>query len=518
MAVLTLAAALGAPAAAQAGTYYAHACSTPAGQTLGPGGWTVERSGPALAADRCGDGAGLEAALDPREVNRPGDFAAWRFDAPAGTSITSTNMEYLGRVGVRSGEDNPRITFGSNAQQFFSIESEGGYDGGVGYAVAGGRFLRMRALCGGTADCRPQDPKARFAIRRVTVELEDTAPPRLLGPATGSLTEPGPRSGVQRIAFSAREDGGGLYRVHVEADGRLIDRVPVDANGGACADLGGWPSSDRDFPAAVPCVREASPAVDVDTARFGPDGEHDVRVRVEDAAGNLTDVWSGRVTTANGEGPNGTGATPDARLTAGVGRSLTRGSVTVRYGRRPQLAGRLTGADGRPIANARLDLLTRVAPTAPYERVGEVRTASDGAYRLTLPAGPSRTVRVGYRARSTDPDYARTADVGVRTIAGLTMRPSTRRTRNRRKVTFRGRLLGAPAGSRKVVEIQVVSRGRWRPVDSDRIDDAGRFAVSYRFLRTFRTETYRFRAIVRKEAGFPYETGRSGIRRVTVRR
>lgn len=515
--IASAAAALAAPATAPAGVYFAHACTTPAGQVIGPGGWTVERDGPTVVRDRCGEGVGLEAALDPARTNRPGEFAAWRVDAPGGASIVAVGMEYLGRVGHRNGEDNPRIIFGTNAQQFFSIESDGGYDGGVFYRVDRGRFLQLRAFCGGTADCRAQDPKSRFAIRRVSVALEDTAPPRLVAPATGPLTEPGPRRGIQRIGFTARDDGGGLYRISVESDGRVVDTQPVNLNGGACADLGGFGTSDRDFPAAIPCLREASPAIGVDTARLGQDGEHAVVVRVEDAGGNQAEVWSGRVTTANDEGPNGVGATPDARLSAGVGRGFRASRVTVRYGRPATLAGRLTTAAGQPIGDARLQLLARVAPSQAFVPAGEVRTGADGGYRAVLPAGPSRTVRVGYRARSIDAGFARIADVKMQTVAGIRMRPSARRTRNGRKVRFRGRLLGARAAPRKVVEVQAFSRGRWRPLGSDRIDRAGRFSVSYRFVRTRRTTTYRFRAIVRKEAGFPYDTGRSRVSRVTVR-
>ena len=45
----------------------------------------------------------------------------------------------------------------------------------------------------------------------------------------------------------------------------------------------------------------------------------------------------------------------------------------------------------------------------------------------------------------------------------------------------------------------------------------GRFAYRYHFTRTFHTTRYAFRAIVRTDAGWQYETGTSPAKHVTVR-
>jgi hypothetical protein len=102
-------------------------------------------------------------------------------------------------------------------------------------------------------------------------------------------------------------------------------------------------------------------------------------------------------------------------------------------------------------------------------------------------------------------------------IAGLTLKPSKRSVRNGRSVAFNGRLLGAPSGSRKVVELQAKVGKRWMTFATTRLRAGGRFTHRYRFVRTSRSRTYSFRARVRQEAGFPYLTGVSKTAKVKVR-
>ena len=81
---------------------------------------------------------------------------------------------------------------------------------------------------------------------------------------------------------------------------------------------------------------------------------------------------------------------------------------------------------------------------------------------------------------------------------------------------FRGSVAGAPQGSRKVVELQVRKGKSWMTFRSTRLR-SGRFSESYKFTRTVGTAKYVFRARVRAEAGFPFNTGESKQVRVTVR-
>ena len=93
---------------------------------------------------------------------------------------------------------------------------------------------------------------------------------------------------------------------------------------------------------------------------------------------------------------------------------------------------------------------------------------------------------------------------------------ATRRVRPGGKVRFRGRLKGRPVPKRgKLVELQAFDGGRWRTFAQPRSKPDGRYRSAYRLRRTFGPRTFRFRARVRREAGYPYELGYS--RRVSVR-
>ena len=86
-------------------------------------------------------------------------------------------------------------------------------------------------------------------------------------------------------------------------------------------------------------------------------------------------------------------------------------------------------------------------------------------------------------------------------------------------MTFYGRVRGRrtlPAG--KLVELQVYTRRRWRTFAQPRANPrSGNWTYRYRFEAIRGTVSFRFRARLRAEAGFPYDLGTSRRVRVTVR-
>jgi hypothetical protein len=69
----------------------------------------------------------------------------------------------------------------------------------------------------------------------------------------------------------------------------------------------------------------------------------------------------------------------------------------------------------------------------------------------------------------------------------------------------------------KLVELQAFDGGRWRTFAQPRSRRDGRYKASYELRRTFAPRSFRFRARVRREAGYPYELGYSRKVRVRVR-
>ena len=139
-----------------------------------------------------------------------------------------------------------------------------------------------------------------------------------------------------------------------------------------------------------------------------------------------------------------------------------------------------------------------------------------GIYKVRIPAGPTRTLRLEAHAPGVNALACTTAT--VRTKAGVRLK-ATKRVRPGGRVRFRGRLLGKPIPARgKLIELQAFDGGRWRVFASPRTGSKGKFKTSYKLRRTFGPRTFRFRARVRREMGYPYELGYSKAVRVRVRR
>jgi hypothetical protein len=185
-------------------------------------------------------------------------------------------------------------------------------------------------------------------------------------------------------------------------------------------------------------------------------------------------------------------------------------SKMVSFGKRPRISGRARRTDGAPLVSAGVSISplngawTRNAIAGP-----------DGYYSVRLPAGSTRRMRVTALAPGAS-SLACTV-TRVRTRAGVTLK-ATRRVRPGGRVRFRGRLKGLPVPGRgKLVELQAFDGGRWRTFAQPRSRKDGRYKSAYRLRRTFGPRTFRFRARVRRESGYPYELGYSKRVKVRVR-
>jgi hypothetical protein len=190
----------------------------------------------------------------------------------------------------------------------------------------------------------------------------------------------------------------------------------------------------------------------------------------------------------------------------------------VSFGHRARILGTLTTGDGTPIRRAAIDLTsTPRAAGASARELTPITTDERGRFSFTPSAGSSRRFTLAYRPFESDPTPAATAAVTLNVRAGVKLRVTPRRTTSRGRITFAGRLLGGPNRAGTQVQLFAVARkGRDRvPVATLRADRRGRFHFRYRFRRTFAPFTYYFQAVVQRQNGYPYATGRS--KRVSVR-
>jgi hypothetical protein len=210
--------------------------------------------------------------------------------------------------------------------------------------------------------------------------------------------------------------------------------------------------------------------------------------------------------------PNGSPATADARLVAKLGHR------EVGFGERTRLRVALTAGDGQPIAGAALQMFTReVRSGSEWKLAPAVTTGADGRLVLSLPAGPSRRIRLEYRVNVGDADAAVARVVRFDVRAGVKLKIRPRHVRAGHSIRLTGRLLAKPPTRLgKVITLQARERGHWRDFKSARTGRGGRFSTRYHFSRGARG-TFPIRAVARADAAYPYATGRSRAVRVRVR-
>lgn len=255
------------------------------------------------------------------------------------------------------------------------------------------------------------------------------------------------------------------------------------------------------------------------TAGLGP-GRYTLAVTATDVAGHGLATTAGVELKPNAGAANGRPASRNARLTAAFGKRRKRPQTTVGFGRAAIVRGRLTEKGGRPIAGARLEITERVrAKGCRFRRAGTATTRAGGTYGYRIRPGASRDVRVAYRAFANDRAAAASAKVRLATRAAvqLTVRPE--RTNDEGTVAFEGRLPGRPLPRGGVlVVLQAKEPGfDWRTFRVVRTRRNGRFGTHYRFSQPVSApREIGFRAVVRRQPGYAYTTGRSPGRAVLV--
>ncbi len=204
---------------------------------------------------------------------------------------------------------------------------------------------------------------------------------------------------------------------------------------------------------------------------------------------------------------NGTNASEAAYISLGINSTINssynKSNLTVR--------GRLLDPEGHPIADATLEALQQVALTgAPIVKIGVVHTASDGSFTTHIPKGPSRLIRLAYRAFANETTYAFTRDIVQHVSTGIALRVTPTQITPHETVKLTGRVLGGYLGQlHPIVELQVKYFGHWRVFKTLRCKGNGEFKARYQFLGA--TGLFPFRAAVRASTGRPYTHGYSPI-------
>jgi hypothetical protein len=514
--VLALAAtvALAETAGAVSGTYDVHSCAMPDGTAAPVDGWRTFQSGwGGYVGNQC-PRFGLRASFAGQ--NGTGDRVGWIFDAPPGTVIQNLTVFRAERSGtLEGGLHSANLT---RALDGYSIWTDAVLDwcGPVsGNCTQRGDFnspfaaanraqftdiarphLYAYVQCHGPGDqCPASALPGQIVIFAATIGLRDLVSPTISGSPDGSLLNPTvPLEGEKTVTFEAHDEGGGLTSVGVLVDGVPAVEQPADATSSNCR---------PPYVVRIPCPLAARTTLRVDTANLA-NGIHLVEAFATDVGGNRTTSRPFLVATQNGGEPNGAGASRLAELT--VSRR-SRAPRVLGHRARATLAGQLRLPSGSPISGAEVRVHTLTALRgATWRDLPPVLTDSNGRFRFVARPGPSRTLRFTYHAFSLDSEPAATADLDLRVRAGLAFTVRPRRVASRGRITFQGRLLGGPGRAGDQIALYAVARrGQDRvPVAVVRTDRRGHFRFIYRFRRTFAPFTYRFRAKLPTQAGYPY--------------
>lgn len=203
------------------------------------------------------------------------------------------------------------------------------------------------------------------------------------------------------------------------------------------------------------------------------------------------------------------------RLRAGFGRRL-RAGVNGGLRRGPLVRGRLRAWRGLPLSGRAISVFTRVrSDGAREELAGRAETGRDGRFRIRLPAGASRAVRVVSPGVGGLQAGLRRLRYRVPWISTLRIRPRSIASGGRIRLSGRLRLRGftlPTSGTR--VEMQAFDRGRWRVFATTRTRGSrAAWRASYRFGN--RPGSYRIRVRIPHNGVVPLERGYS--RPVVVR-
>jgi hypothetical protein len=534
------------PTAAEAGTYHVYSCSA-AGKNWANNAWKPSTAIAGVNADtNCSGGIGLIGpAAGPNAANNT--YQTLSFASPGGTTIADfaftrqilfnnpvadgTHRYYLlytlGGTHFAGGGNccNPtrdqlngqKSWYGYPENNFTvgrSTVSRRNFPALNGYAgTANVLQLRLGCYNRGTACSVAAGGRIENLLIGSDVTISDPTRPNATVEASGLLAGGG-RDGSDPVTVTA-SDNSGIKRVE------LID-VTDTANPiyvGIEDYSQGRTDANRtcDFSNPAPC-----PSLSRETIRASAlgVGQRLVMVRVFDSGGNSVDhgPYPVVVLTPSDRGAeNGTDISEPATVITNWTASRRR-SRTLSFGDRAGIRGQLLNTAGRPIANAKVTVLTRdLRRGAPLVTRGTLTTAADGSFRTTVRATASRLIQFGWLSHANDVRFAANSYLTLRARAAGRLSVSTRRPRVGRRFTIRGKLNGVSRGG-----VTVIVQGR--PSGSRRYStfaDAttsrtGTFRVRYRFRdRGSRGRRFVFRARILSKQSFPYESGYS--RTVTVR-
>jgi hypothetical protein len=315
-AVLT--ALLGGSSSAYAGEWMQVSCVNPNQSAAGNAGWSSFAAGGGYASNNgtsCGPGSPMYGVLSTDAAVSVGSIETLQYTPPTGSTLIGGSIDvslYADGYGADASGTavayTPEYAYnGSNV--FFQCASgltpcstgSNDYSGVLGVPAGRGGDLYLSAGCGGVSGQSCNAGGSNGAWSRVqlwwaNLLLSDNASPAASG-VGGTLLDPGAR-GTQDLTFTAADPGGpGVYSVTAQVDGQTLYSGTPNENGGTCVPVGSTGGALM-FDASQPCKQTEAVDLPINTTSLA-DGQHTLKLTVEDAAQNSSVVYDGTITTSN---------------------------------------------------------------------------------------------------------------------------------------------------------------------------------------------------------------------------
>jgi hypothetical protein len=529
-------------AVAHAGTWDQALCQNPDGSastSQGLSGGSLAPLGPDdFNSDQCSPASPAAAGLSSAAAATANGAEYLEYSPPSGSTLDggSANVSMWGTAsGTASGVAaiyTPALAFDSSDLVFVcspawdpcgtpGTYTQDLYSGMIGIPARGGN-LYFSASCGGNeggqcdTDAAFGTTWAEVQLFGADLDLSNSSSPAGSG-FSGSLLTPNAH-GTANLAFTATDPNGpGVYQVTVRIDGATVYSGTPNSNSGECAAHGTDSAGAWIFDFAQPCPQTETVDIPISTAGLA-DGTHHLQVFVQDAAQNVSTVLDQSINTENrttvsstiGEGST---SSPSAPPPTAYVFKLTKPSksLAAKTLRRSfhsssfSVGGTLLNPSGTPVSDVPITIQAGTTSGQGFSTIATGTTDGSGAFKIRVPKGDSRIVRV-------------IAGAGVLAIRE-SVSPSialTIQSERGGNLVFTGQVHAQLHGQRPQVTISdVIAHGHWQPFVSGQTHHNGKFRLTYQVPGKLAGYRYKFRATVPSSTW--WTSGSSPSQLVTVR-
>lgn len=353
-----------------------------------------------------------------------------------------------------------------------------------------------------------------IAVHYIAATEVDPVPPKI-DELQGSLLEGGVLRGHQTIEARASDKGGGLSKVSISVNG-LPAGEPDTAN---CNLVHTERPTVVGSVAATttPCPATLEPSWTLDTALYPfHNGENVVQVCASDyASRSEPNTTCSSPQTVDVDDSCVESAVVGGQILSAQFTSSHNENVTVPFNHPAEVSGELADNAGDAVGGATICVeMQTLGNDGGVVPVATATTDPGGHFSYQVPPGPNRHILLAYRHDTFQ--VARSVNYYAHAKPTLRVRPN--KVRGRRRVRISGKLPGPNAAGRVVIlQASALHSKRWYTFHRATANGKGIFHSRYRFGATTRTTTYRLRAVIPRQAGYPWETGHSKPVRVKVR-